>query len=88
MAAGGLDAAIADVGPSSWFVLEEGAPDVRLSAIAGDVAFLVGDHLGFDDATRARIARLGATAVGLGPVSLHAEDAIAVVSNELDRRGM
>jgi tRNA (pseudouridine54-N1)-methyltransferase len=86
MAAGGLDAVVADIGPTSWLLLEEGAPDVRDAAIAGDVTVLVGDHLGFDAATRARIAALGAVAVGLGPVSLHAEDAVAVVSNEMDRR--
>ena len=46
----------------------------------------MGDHLGFDEATRARLAGLGAAAVGVGPVSVHADDAIVIVSNELDRR--
>jgi tRNA (pseudouridine54-N1)-methyltransferase len=88
MAAAGLDAVIADLGPGARFVLEERAPDVRDAKLEGDVTLFVGDHLGFDDATRAAIARAGAKPIGLGPVSLHAEDAIAVVSNELDRRGV
>jgi len=46
----------------------------------------VGDNHGFAAATRARIADLGATPVGIGPLSLHADDAITVVGNELDRR--
>jgi tRNA pseudouridine-54 N-methylase len=49
-----------------------------------DCAFFVGDHLGFDAATREALR--DAMAVGVGPVSLHAEDAIVTVINELDRR--
>jgi len=92
MAAAGIDAVLADLAGARPFVLEEGAPYVRDAALDGDgnggVAIFVGDHLGFDDATRAAIAKIGATPIGLGPVSVHAEDAIAVVSNELDRRGL
>jgi tRNA pseudouridine-54 N-methylase len=45
-----------------------------------------GDHAGFDPASRALLAALGAVAVGLGPVSVHADDAVTLVVNELDRR--
>jgi tRNA (pseudouridine54-N1)-methyltransferase len=87
VAAGGLDAVLADLGPATLYVLEEDAPDVRAAALAAaDPAFFLGDHLGFDEATRARLAALGATAVGLGPVSVHADDAVVLITNELDRR--
>jgi tRNA (pseudouridine54-N1)-methyltransferase len=87
VARGGLEVVLADVGSATPYVLEEGAADVRGAVIdAGDAVFFVGDDVGFAEATRSRLAALGATAVGLGPVSLHADHAVAVVVNELDRR--
>jgi tRNA (pseudouridine54-N1)-methyltransferase len=86
VAGAGLDATIDDLGGATPYVLEEGAPDLRAEAAnPRDVAFFLGDHRGFDEATRARLAALGARAVSVGPVSLHTEDVVAVVSNELDR---
>jgi tRNA (pseudouridine54-N1)-methyltransferase len=86
VARGGVEAAIADA-RGTPYLLEEGAPDLREAAIAaGDVVVFVGDHRGFDDETRATIAATGARALGVGPISVHADDAIAIVSNELDRR--
>jgi tRNA (pseudouridine54-N1)-methyltransferase len=87
VAEGGLDAVLADLGPATLYLLEEGAPDLRDAALdAPDPAFFIGDHLGFDETTRARLAALGATAVGVGPMSVHADDAVVLVVNELDRR--
>jgi tRNA (pseudouridine54-N1)-methyltransferase len=87
LAEGGLDAVLADVRGAAPYVALEDAPDLREAAIAGgDVAFFFGDHLGFDEPTRGKLAAIGATPVGLGPVSVHAEDAVAIVANELDRR--
>jgi tRNA (pseudouridine54-N1)-methyltransferase len=89
VASGGLDAVLGDLAPApaAPYVLEENALDVREAAFAAsDVVVFVGDHNGFDEPTRARLASLGATAIGVGPVSLHADDAITVVCNELDRR--
>jgi tRNA (pseudouridine54-N1)-methyltransferase len=87
IAEGGLDAVLADLGEASLYVLEEGAPDVRGVALdAGEKAFFLGDHVGFDETTRARLAALGATPIGVGPVSVHADDAVVLVVNELDRR--
>ena len=87
VAEGGIEAALADAGTGTPYLLEEGAEDLRAAALdAGDAVFFVGDHLGFDEVTRARLAALGARAVGVGPVSVHAEDAVALVANELDRR--
>jgi tRNA (pseudouridine54-N1)-methyltransferase len=88
VAEGGLDAVLADLAPTALYVLEEGAPDLRDAALdEPDSAFFLGDHVGFDETTRARLAALGATSVGVGPVSVHADDAVVLVHNELDRRG-
>jgi len=84
---GGLPAALADLGQATPYVLEEGAPDIRGAAIdPREAVFFVGDHLGFEDSARAELAAMGATPLGLGPVSVHAEDAVTLVANELDRR--
>lgn len=83
----GLDAVLADAGVVTPYVLDEGASDVRDRVV--DVRaplFFVGDHLGFDERTRAVIASVGATPIAVSPLSLHADDAITLVSNELDRR--
>jgi tRNA pseudouridine-54 N-methylase len=90
IARGDAEAAARDLGPGSLWLLEEGAPDVRDVAEVGrgadGDAFFVGDHLGFDDATRERLRALGAQPIAVGPVSVHSEDAITLVANELDRR--
>jgi tRNA (pseudouridine54-N1)-methyltransferase len=86
---GGLGDVIADLGAVTPYVLDEGASnDVREIVTVGrnGAAFFLGDHLGFEDATRARLVAIGARPVRVGPVSVHAEDAIAIVSNEMDRR--
>jgi len=80
---------IADLGSSAAcsYILEEDARDLREVGVAcEDVVVFVGDHHGFDVATRARLAALGATPIGVGPVSLHADDAITIAHNEMDRR--
>jgi tRNA (pseudouridine54-N1)-methyltransferase len=88
VAEGGLAAVLDDLRAARFYVLEEGAPDIRLERELGapGAAFFIGDHLGFDDVTREALRVAGARALGLGPVSVHAEDAVAVVTNELDRR--
>ena len=89
VARGGVETVLADLGTSMAhaYVLEENARDLRDGPLAyEDVAIFVGDHHGFDEPTRARLDALGATAIGVGPVSIHADDAITVVCNEMDRR--
>lgn len=89
VASGGLDAVLADLGPApvTSYVLEEDALDLREAALAAhDVVVFVGDHNGFDEVTRARLTELGARPIGVGPISLHADDAITIVCNEMDRR--
>jgi tRNA pseudouridine-54 N-methylase len=48
--------------------------------------FILGDHLGFDAGTRARLEPLPCRAVSVGPVSLHTDDVVTLVAKELDRR--
>jgi tRNA (pseudouridine54-N1)-methyltransferase len=89
LASGDLEAVIADLGSSAAvaYVLEEAARDVREGALeADDVVIFVGDNHGFDEATRARLDALGAVPIGVGPISLHADDAITILCNEMDRR--
>jgi tRNA (pseudouridine54-N1)-methyltransferase len=87
VADGGIECVLADLREARCYVLEERAADLREASLGGDdLAFFIGDHLGFDEATRATLASLGAEPVGIGPVSLHSDDVVAVVSNELDRR--
>jgi tRNA (pseudouridine54-N1)-methyltransferase len=88
VARGDVEQVLAELGSATTYVLERGAPDLRDAGTLGgnDVAFVLGDHLGIDEATRARLTAIGARPLGVGPVAIHAEDAITVVSNELDRR--
>lgn len=87
LARGDLDRALADVHGAALYVLDERAPDVRdVELAAGDAAYVLGDHLGFAAADSSKLAELAATSVSLGPLSLHSDDAIAILSNELDRR--
>jgi tRNA (pseudouridine54-N1)-methyltransferase len=88
VAEGALEVVLGDVGSATPYVLEEGATDLRVAALdSGNAVFFVGDDAGFDEATRTRLRALGTIAIGVGPVSLHADDVVAVVGNELDRRG-
>jgi tRNA (pseudouridine54-N1)-methyltransferase len=89
IARGGLDVVLADLGAFDPFVLEENGTDVRGVALeVENPVFFVGDHMGYGEKTRARIATLGAKPISLGPLSVHADDAIAIIHNELDRRKM
>lgn len=84
---GDLDEVLADVGAAPRYWLDEQGKDLRTSALTDDDAvFFIGDHLGFDGATRARLGTLGCAGVSVGPLSLHSDDVVSLVMNELDRR--
>ena len=86
LASGDLDCVARDLGQAALYILEEDAPDVRgVHLPRTDAAYFLGDHLGFEPADRERLSALGATPLSVGPVSLHSDDVIAVLSNELDR---
>ena len=86
IARGGLDLVVRDLEAFTPYVLDELGTDVReVSLDLANPVFFVGDHTGFADETRKRIDALGAKPISVGPISVHADDAIAIVSNELDR---
>jgi len=89
IARGGLDVVVRDLGDFTPYVLDEGGADVRGAELdVENPVFFVGDHMGFSAETRARLDALGAKPISVGPISLHADDAIAILSNELDRHKM
>jgi tRNA (pseudouridine54-N1)-methyltransferase len=86
LARGDLDCVLRDLGDAPLYVLDEGAPDIRAVALRTNAAaYVLGDHLGFTPADREMLATRGASAVSVGPASLHSDDVIAIVSNELER---
>jgi len=87
VADGGLDVVLDDLGDASLWLLDEGGDDLRDVALGGGAAaFVLGDHTGLDAAARASLDARGARRVRVGPVSVHADDVVAIVTNELDRR--
>lgn len=85
LARGDLDCVLTDLHGAPLYVLAEGAPDVRDAGVREDAAYFVGDHAGFAAGDVARLYSLGATALSIGPTSLHSDDVVAVLSNELAR---
>ncbi len=69
------------------FLLDEAGRDLRQQSLAEDDAwFFLGDHLGFDVVSLALLERHGCQRISVGPVSLHTDDVVTLLSNELDRR--
>ncbi len=87
VADGGIECVLADAPNATPYWLAEGGTDLRSEALdAPDSLFILGDHLGFDAATRARLEALACQVVSVGPVSLHTDDVVTLVHGELDRR--
>jgi tRNA (pseudouridine54-N1)-methyltransferase len=66
-----------------WAVLDENGRDLRMVEDPG-VCFLLSDHRDFTPDEEAMLP--GIPRYSVGPRPLHADDAITVVQNELDRR--
>jgi tRNA (pseudouridine54-N1)-methyltransferase len=88
IASGALEVVLADSVGATPYVLEEGALDIREAEGLGatDALFVVGDHLGVPEESRAMLDAIGARPIAIGPVSVHADDVVSVLTNELDRR--
>lgn len=87
IARGGIEVVLADAPDAQPVVLDEGAPDIRGETFDKPTLLVIGDHLGLAADADGRLAAMGARRVSVGPVSIHADDVVAVVTNELDRRG-
>lgn len=73
------------LGPS-FVYLREGGKDVRTADFPADATFVLSDHQDLTAEEERTLMDRDAFVVGVGPVSLHADQAIAIVQNELDRR--
>lgn len=87
VAEGDVECVLADApGAAAYCLAEEGA-DVRDEPFdSPDNLFVIGDHLGLDATTRSRLDALPCRVVSVGPVSLHSDDVVTILTNELDRR--
>lgn len=74
------------LGPT-FVSLQQGGKDIRQAALAADATFVLSDNQDLLADEDRILAERGALAIGLGPLELHADHAIAIVHNELDRRG-
>jgi tRNA (pseudouridine54-N1)-methyltransferase len=87
VAEGDLEVVLADARGAAPYCLSEEGADVRSEPLdAPDSIFFLGDHVGLDEATMGRLAALRCRVVSVGPVSLHTDDVVTLVTNELDRR--
>ncbi len=80
-----LPEALDRLGPT-FVSLNERGKDIRQAALPVDATFVLSDNQELLADEEACLRDRGALAVGLGPVALHTDHAIAVVHNELDRR--
>jgi len=74
------------LGPT-FVSLKEGGKDIRQAALPADATFVLSDNQELLAEEETRLTELGALEVSLGPVALHTDHAVAIVQNELDRRG-
>ena len=80
-----LAEALDRLGPT-FVYLKEGGKDIRSAALPADATFVLSDNQDLTVEEERAVVSRGALVVGLGPVALHSEHAVAVVQNELDRR--
>ena len=69
-----------------FILLREDGEDIRKRVIQKNPIFVLSDHLDFTEAEEKELMRLDPLVTSLGPRSLHADQCISIVHNELDRR--
>ncbi len=72
---------------SEIFILDKKGEDIREVEIKDNCAFVLGDHEGLPEKEMKRLRKI-CTSVSVGPKMYFASQTVAVVNNELDRRGI
>ena len=83
----GFEEALNRFGPA-FVYLREGGKDIRDAVLPADATFVLSDNQDLTAAEERALVDRGALAIGLGPMPLHTDHAIALVHNELDRRNV
>jgi tRNA (pseudouridine54-N1)-methyltransferase len=84
---GGLAQVLGDLKAARLIYLREDGLDIRslgAGALAGDAAFILGDHTGMTPEEETMISEAGAEVISLGPTSLHADHCIVLINWFLD----
>lgn len=68
-------------------LLDEAGTDVREADLPADAVYALGDDRGFTEEDLALLKAKAVATVRLGPRSLHADQCVTLLHNELDRRG-
>ncbi|MFH1607669.1 MAG: hypothetical protein ABIA78_00900 [archaeon] len=72
---------------SEIFILDKKGEDIREAKIKDNCVFIVGDHEGLPKKEMKRLTQI-ATPISIGPKMYFASQTVAVLNNELDRRGI
>ncbi len=75
------------LGPS-FVYLKEGGKDIRGSALPADSTFVLSDNQDLTAEEEQAVLARNPIVLGLGPHAIHTDQAIVLVQNELDRRGV
>jgi tRNA (pseudouridine54-N1)-methyltransferase len=84
---GGLAELLQDMREKKLVYLREDGEDVRSfdrNALKGDMAFILGDHMGMTPEEESLIEKAGAVTISVGPISLHADHCIVLINWFLD----
>ena len=74
-------------GGNQIFILDKSGEDIRKTEINKDCAFVLGDQDGFPKKEMRRLKQISEL-VSVGPKTYFASQTVAIVNNELDRRGI
>jgi tRNA (pseudouridine54-N1)-methyltransferase len=66
------------------FVMDKKGTPIRQQEFAGDVCFLLTDHIPMPKKSFNSLKRLGAIKISLGPTMLFASQCVVLINNELD----
>jgi tRNA (pseudouridine54-N1)-methyltransferase len=82
-----LDAVLERLKGRELVLLEEGGQDLHAWKPGPNPVFVLGDDKGFTDAEIASVRKAGAQQLSIGPTAVHADQAITIAQNFLDRAG-